>query len=145
MVKNEFGDFIPTANSEPQVRAAGGYRPWLMSLMKSRPPYIAPDLDDCKGVVYAEVISGTWAVKCPFTGCHGALVAEPGEPYFCPDCLNQENNFKPCNVVFPEKKEVIETLLLIRPKPNRNWVVGETMESLRFENAAYLAKVGKSK
>jgi len=91
--------------------------------------------DETHGEVLAEVVRSSWRVKCPF--CAGALVAEPGEPFFCVDCLMQANGFQPMRVIWPGNRHAIEVVLLHRPDPlTRNWLPnnGETLDYLIFEN-----------
>ena len=136
---------IHTAHNEHTVIRAGGYRAFVQSLVSSRTNGSVIEWDDIQGVVYAEVIRNVWCVKCPYLGCNGALVAELNEPFFCPDCMCQENDFKPSDVIFPNERAQIEALLVLRPIPNRNWQVGEPLANLQYENDWYLAQVAARK
>lgn len=83
--------------------------------------------------VKARILYGRWLVDCPV--CRGANDVDPCEPvYLCsscgwPECLTP--------VVFPEERQEIERLLLIRPIHNRNWSPDETVSLLIAENIAF--------
>jgi hypothetical protein len=128
--------FIRTANQQPLVHQAGGYRRFVeMVIRRNWLVNIEIPWDEPRGEIRAEVVRSSWRVKCPF--CAGALVIEPGEPFFCVDCLMQGNGFYPMRVIWPSMRQAIENVLLQRPNPaTRNWLpdAGETLEFLRVEN-----------
>lgn len=89
---------------------------------------------------YAYILKGTWVVGCE---CGECIYYEPGRAFFCPNCLNGENQHRPRPVIMPEERNAIEVLLLQRPNPlNRNWLLGETIAQLREENAVHIHKGG---
>lgn len=125
---------IRTANQQATVKSAGGYRKWIETLVQQRWAHEI-DWTEAQGVVGAEIVRSNWRVKCPF--CSGAILYEPGELYFCPDCCNQANDFKAMTVAMPfaDYREKIEKVLLKRPDPNtRNWFPYETLAMLRRDN-----------
>lgn len=125
---------IRTANQQPVVKAKGGYRAWLTEMVLQRWDCVI-NWDDVQGVVAAEIVRSNWRVSCPF--CRGAVVYEPGEPFICPDCVNQANEHHPMMVAMPPEsyRQQIETVLLKRPDPNtRNWLPHETVTMLKAEN-----------
>lgn len=132
---------IRTANQQKIVRQLGGYRRFVehclrlrwRDAMQSNPLLRRIDWEHPQGEVQATIGRSDWRVDCPY--CRGALVVEPGEPYFCPDCAMQGNDYKPLTVVFPANRAEIERVLLKRPDPEtRNWLVGETVADLEREN-----------
>lgn len=127
---------IRTANDQFIVIQMGGYREFVETVVKRNwAGAMAIDWDRLAGAVMAEVVRSDWRVKCPF--CAGAQVIEPGEPFFCVDCLMQANGFRPMRVTWPENRDDIERVLLHRPDPlTRNWLPGqgETVDLLRLEN-----------
>jgi hypothetical protein len=124
---------IKTASQQYTVRLKGGYRQWVELLVMQRWLFKGIDWEQAQGTVLAEVWRSGWHAKCPF--CRGAMVVEPGEPFFCVDCAMQGNEFRPMRVVWPEERHTIERLLLKRPNPmNRNWFPHETVEILIAEN-----------
>lgn len=89
-----------------------------------------------KGNVKAEINNSSWIVKCPF--CSGAILHEPGAPYFCPNCLMEGNEGYAMTVEYPEARAEIEAALLRRPNPaNRNWHASESVADLIKENEAH--------
>ena len=85
----------------------------------------------------AVVDANRWIVHCPT--CNGAEFAWTTMPLFmCVTCWNGDNNhyFRPVN--FPRNKAAIERVLMARPNPtNRNWLPGEGVPFLEFENEAH--------
>lgn len=123
---------IKTANQQEKVRADGGYVRWVSLIVAARWGHRI-DWAQPLGYAYAEIARSNWRVKCPF--CPGAQVIEPGEAFFCVDCANQANFFRPMRVIWPAERHTIERLLLKRPNPlNRNWLPRETVEMLIREN-----------
>src|SRR5215207_8414731 len=123
---------IKTANDQPLVRTMGGYRTFVECLVGER--WQQSVNWTTHGEVPAYVNRSAWAVNCPF--CAGALAAEPGEPFFCPDCTMQGNGFMAMAVLWPDARGEIEALLVRRDDPNtRNWLTGETADDLARENA----------
>ena len=124
--------FIRTANDQPSVRAAGGYRRFIAKLVAQRWRRQLPNWD-VRGAVSAEIVRSSWRVSCPF--CASATVAEPGEPFFCPDCMMAGNNGLAMLVIMPEEREQIERILNMRPVPEtRNWLPHESVDDLIVEN-----------
>lgn len=123
---------IKTANQQMAVRKIGRYRQWVERLCLERWGHII-DWSRPLGFVAAEIVRSNWRVKCPF--CKGAQVIQPGELFFCVDCCNQGNHFRPMRVMWPPQRQTIEKLLLMRSDPlNRNWLPHETVEMLIAEN-----------
>lgn len=81
-----------------------------------------------------EVNHGRWIVNCPF--CPGAELADPDDPrFFCLSCGNADANHEWLRVRWPVDKEVIEAVLLARPKDEtQNWKEGEPVDKLQAEN-----------
>lgn len=128
---------IITANQYPSVTRLGGYRRYVEHHTRARWPMLTQtlriDWRNTAGEVLAMVIRGSWRAGCPF--CNGSVFCEPSEPFFCPDCAMQGNQFRPMRVVMPERRQDIERLLRMRPDPNtRNWIPPETVENLIAEN-----------
>lgn len=130
---------IRTANDQEIIRKRGGYRRFVeFSTLTHWGEKLPRNWDDLNGQVMAQVARSNWYVSCPF--CVGALMAEPGEPFFCVDCLMQANAFRPMLVMWPENRLQIERVLILRPDPlTRNWLplTGETLETLMQENQAH--------
>lgn len=94
-----------------------------------------------RGELHAYVNHSNWVVDCVF--CRDALVAEPGEPFFCPNCCMVSNNGLAMAVIFPDNRAEIERVLLMRPDPEkRNWKLGETVEQLVAENIEHGIGIG---
>jgi hypothetical protein len=83
--------------------------------------------------VQAEANWSRWIVKCPV--CPSALKLRPGtERFRCWDCDVE------AEIIWPEEHMVagIERLLAMRPNPiNRNWLPGQTLIDLMWENGAH--------
>lgn len=138
---------IRTAGQQKTVRKHGGYRRFVEhclrlrweDALKANPALRRIQWDETQGEVMATVVRSNWRVDCPF--CQSAMAAEPGEPFFCPDCAMQGNEFKPMAIVWPKERAEIERVLLARPNPNnRNWLIGETVADLLTENVAHGVK-----
>ncbi len=82
----------------------------------------------------AFVIHGQWLVRCP---CGGAEKAWEEGYFICLSCLNAFCNHVLARSSFPVDREQIERLLDMRPLPNRNWLLGETLDDLKRENAEH--------
>jgi hypothetical protein len=74
---------------------------------------------DCNGEtthrysVHAEINFGRWLARCPL--CSRANYVDPADPiFYCFGCANQGTGKFVC-VVFPEQREFIEQLILMRP------------------------------
>lgn len=80
----------------------------------------------------ATVNHGRWLVICP--DCGGAEYAWEEKYMLCLSCYNAKvgHRFRP--FVFPSERGRIEELLIVRPLPNRNWSLGETVADLEREN-----------
>jgi hypothetical protein len=132
---------IKTAKQQYGVQKAGGnYRVWLQGLVNMRWGKRLIDWKPAREPVRAWINKGDWAVNCP--DCPESLIAEPGEPFFCPHCLNVKNGGRVRPVVFPENRVQIEAALLRRIDPNRrNWYPHETLDQLLQENAAHSGEV----
>lgn len=109
-----------------------------------------PPISALKGEVEAFINQGRWVVGCPVRGCGNAVMASYQEPYFfCHACGNADNPDHWYRVIFPEDREEIEKVLLERKSqnpfnaPHRNWIPGEDVAYLRWENAEH-GIVGKA-
>lgn len=130
--------FIKVAMDYSSPQGCGGYKNWIQKLASQRWPGRVIAWNVLKGEVQAEIVRSHWRVDCPF--CAGAIFVQPGEPYFCPDCMMQANNFHPMKVIWPENRTAIEAVLVKRPDPlTRNWLPakGETLAMLKAENEAH--------
>ena len=126
---------IKTANDQTPVQRVGNYRHWVDGMVMARWK-MRVNWNTVGGSIGAEIVRSSWRVSCPF--CAGAIVINPNDLFFCPDCAMQANQFKPMVVVMPNYRAEIERLLLKRPDPTRrNWLIGETIEQLRMENIAH--------
>lgn len=127
---------IRTASQQKSVTKHGGYRRFTENALRLRWETARPiSWGASRGTVQAEVIRSNWAVRCPH--CAGAMFVEPGEPFFCPDCGMQANDWLPMTVVWPEERATIERVLLARSDPlTRNWT-RESVAALRAENLAH--------
>jgi hypothetical protein len=123
---------ILTADAQPVVRENGGhYRAFVERLAQTY--WNAPVNWSVHGSVMAYVNQSAWAAACPF--CPNHQVVEPGQPFFCVNCMMQGNGFLAMAVSFPPNRAEIEAILLKRRSPNtRNWLLGETADDLRREN-----------
>ena len=75
---------------------------------------------------------GRWIAHCP--RCPNAELAYVGKPFMCSFCGLI------CDIEWPpeEMRYGIERLLLMRPDPSKqNWLPGETLTDLMFENGAH--------
>lgn len=79
----------------------------------------------------AYVNHGRWLVKCE---CGGAEKVWEEGWMLCQSCLNAAHGHKYRKTVFPSNRKKIESLLVLRPLPNRNWQPGETLAMLVREN-----------
>ena len=130
---------ILTANEQVSVRRNGGtYRTWVNYIVHTRAPGKRPVWQVRAGghIVRAWVNRSSWAVNCPF--CKGSQVIEPGDLFFCVDCLMLGNEGYAMKVWFPKERKMIEKILMYRPDPQtRNWLIGETLDQLRAENVEH--------
>ena len=86
--------------------------------------------------VSAYILRGSWVVGCE---CLETIYYQPGEAFFCPNCLNATNGHAPRPVLMPDNRQAIEAALLERPNPqNRNWLLGETLDLLQAQNIIHL-------
>lgn len=99
-----------------------------------------PGIDQVSGGPLPAVVNeNRWIVHCPT--CSGAEFAWKQWPLFmCATCWNGGNEqpytFRP--VKFPRNMAAIERVLMARPNPaNRNWLPGEGVSFLEFENEAH--------
>jgi hypothetical protein len=85
------------------------YRNWIGFLLVQRGMgHIRPDWEHAGGFVHAAVSRGRWFVKCPGSDCGGNIGIDEEEIYhFCPDCLNVENDFKPQQVIWGSRKDIV--------------------------------------
>lgn len=126
-------DTILTANKRFK-----NYRGYIEKAIKKRYT-IVPQIDwnNPSGVpLPAYILRGAWVVGCE---CLETVFYEPGEAFFCPNCLNATNGHQPRPVEMPSERAIIEGLLLKRPDPNtRNWLAGESTDDLLLENFTHL-------
>ena len=105
-------------------------------------PLSEPTADNTQGEVAARINHGRWLVDC--VGCNSALVVDLSQlAFMCVECGNDHNGGKWLRVIVPKNRKAIETALLKRPMNgrnpaeavNRNWEPGETVATLKQENA----------
>ena len=125
---------IRIASQQQAIKQHGGYRRFVENCLRLRwSNYLKIDWAHPQGMVQAQVMRSNWVAKCPH--CPSQMFVQPGEPFFCPDCAMQGNDYKPMTVVWPKKRQAIERVLLQRKDPlNRNWLIGETVDDLINEN-----------
>lgn len=130
---------IRMAKEQAAVREANGYRNFVRRQVEARWPAANVPIfwERVQGVPAAAFVQdSSWVVGCP--DCSEHIVAQVGEPLFCPNCCNVQNAGAPRPVIFPPNRGAIEAALLRRPVPaTRNWLPGEPVEQLRAENAAH--------
>jgi len=93
--------------------------------------------------VIAYIVRSDWIADCGV--CKESLVVEPGEPFFCPNCMNALHGGKARIVQWPEQyiRERVESILTARIIPEtRNWNPEESVESLLAENLIHGEGVG---
>ena len=125
---------IRTARDSAAVRKHGGsYQKFVEQVAQSNwEAKIDWSINESVSVL-AEVNNSSWIVACPF--CSGAILHEPGAPFYCPQCMMEAINCKACYVVYPENRAEIEAILMMRDDPaTRNWKAYETADDLRREN-----------
>lgn len=123
---------ILTASEHYSVQKSGGYRRFVEMTTTKRWSTARVNWQT-RGKVPAWIGRSFWRVDCPY--CREAVVAEPGQPFFCPNCLMVSNGGMAMEVIFPPERADIERLLLLRPIPeNRNWLPGESVGHLIIEN-----------
>lgn len=84
-------------------------------------------------VVEAHASWGHWAARCGYCP-HGEMLRRFTPHFQCPECGMVTE------VIWPSADMVagVERLLMMRPAPaNRNWMPGETLHDLMFENGAH--------
>lgn len=81
---------------------------------------------------------GKWIVMCP--SCPSANRASRIDPKFmCCECWNEQTGGAWLPVAFPADADQIEEVLMARPdRHTRNWLPGETVDSLARENEHFL-------
>ena len=118
----------------------------------------APPLDLVSDArpIEVEVNHGIWIWRCPCTAGRrpddvsrerghddappfGGGVAFVDDPLgYCPACENAEPDGAWRRLRFPDDREQLEALLMLRPDPEtRNWWPGETVDDLRVQNAEH--------
>lgn len=126
---------ILTASQQFAIQRAGGYRKFI-ELTTSKRWAMARVNWQTRGQIPAYIGRSSWRANCPF--CTESVVAEPGQPFFCPNCLMLQNGGLAMETVFPKERAEIERLLLLRPNPeNRNWLPGERIGHLIIENVEH--------
>lgn len=95
------------------------------------------ELSEDKPLV-AYVNHGRWVVKCECGGCEKAWEECL---FMCQNCWNSRHKHKLRLAMFPNKRKEIEQVLMVRPLPNRNWKLGETLAFLKAENNAHKAEL----
>jgi hypothetical protein len=125
------------------------YRNWIGFLLVQRGMgHIRPDWEHAEGFVYAAVSRGRWFVKCPSIDeagnpCGGNIGIVEEEPFhFCPDCLNVANDFKPQQVIWGSRKDIVRLKKILAQRKDyrrRNYLphLGETLPMLEAENKRY--------
>jgi hypothetical protein len=88
-----------------------------------------------------QVLQSRWVVHCPTGWCSGAEVMSEDGLFFCCECRNVTVSHAYLRVAVPDPavRADVEALLLERIDPSsRNYVDGDTPQSLEAENAAEL-------
>ena len=140
----------------------GGAKNYIMNtvnaIAKNRGILLSVDFNPHADSVRARIWQGQWIADCE---CGGASFVEPEEPvFFCFSCANRTHNGRVRNAIFPEQREEIEKLILLRPvndlaglddkeraglaKPmfavegkgglSRNWNPGQSPQDIEDEN-----------
>lgn len=135
-LKNSYN--IPIATAREKYAAHGGYRAFVTRLCRERwqtqPNWVLNESDP----LLASICRSAWVVHCDV--CHEQLFIEPGEVYFCPNCLNAKHGNRARLVIFPNESDraEIEKLLLKRVVPDtRNWNASETIGDLVKEQISH--------
>ena len=89
-----------------------------------------------KAPLKAHVNAARWIADCPY--CKSAEFAWEDGLFYCDHCHNKEDNGKLRRVVMPGERKRIEDVLSARRISNRNWRIGETVDSLIAENLKFL-------
>lgn len=115
---------ILVATDLPDVFRMGGYRNWIAAMCMHRGAF--PNWNTAGKARPAWVCRGKWVVSCDAEWregkCMEQILAQPGEPFFCPNCLNGLNGGLARPVEFPRNIREIESILLRRAIPDtRNW------------------------
>ena len=98
------------------------------------------ELDKSAPPLHAWIASSDWVVTCDT--CREQIVIDFGEIYFCPNCLNAAHGGKARTVIYPEQREEIERVLVLRPDPNmRTWYPHETIDDLKRQNLEHGDKI----
>jgi len=138
---------IRRAGDQESVRQFGGnYRAFVAHVCKAN--WNGTPNWRLRGNAYADITNSAWRVVCPI--CDNPIIHEPGEPFFCPNCMMEGNDGFAMTVVYPENYAEIEAVLMKRPDPKtRNWLHAkkETVADLIKENEAHgiVAKPKKKK
>lgn len=93
------------------------------------------DIDPAIPALDAFVARSSWAVICE---CNEQWVIEPGEPAFCPNCLNAPYGGKARNINWPDDatRASIELLLNARWDPRtRNWIASDDVSKRAWGGA----------
>lgn len=94
---------------------------------------LRPALSDEPSIIY-HVNDGAWKAKCPNLNCRGYEMAWEECFFICCSCLNAQAGHRLLRARFPIERREIEALLEIRPLPNRNWELLESLDDLRRDN-----------
>lgn len=136
LIAERQGTYIKTGEDHHRVKKAGGYRQWVSQittqLWTGHRINWTPSGDPLPPII----VRNNWAVECPY--CRDAFLYEPGYDFFCRTCLMQGNGGQPRPVDMPANRVAIETTLEQRPDPHtRNYLIGETIDDLKRENAEH--------
>lgn len=86
----------------------------------------------------AYINHGRWCVRCE---CGGSEYAWEEGFFMCQSCFNATHGHQYGIVEFPPERKFLEKLLEMRPKPNRNWFIYETVTDLMAENEEHRAEL----
>lgn len=80
---------------------------------------------------------GRWLIPCPW--CYSASAASRDDHrFYCIECRSAGAQGKWVKVIWPDSKDEIEALLIMRPDPRtRNWQPPETVAQLLAENESH--------
>ena len=113
-------------------------RPEARKRLSDRPLVLKREVSN--KTLRADINHSRWLVNCPH--CNSTELLFSDKRFFCTECKNEAIDGKLYKVIMPKNKLQIETLLLPRPIPNRNWKYPETIEGLARENELHIKELG---
>lgn len=132
-----YGDQIFTADDLARSKGYRDNRAMLRFLLtkKGNAEVIAGLVQSAGEPVPMQINASRMIANCDV--CGEAMAVNPGETFFCMGCLNYQNGNLARPVDFPDDLQDLCAVLLKRPATRtRNWLPGETVQSLIEENLA---------